>query len=134
MDIKIRPAAKDDAPKIISILNDAFNSPLNLPDDNEYIEDPNILTFVGESRGDIIGTASLHIIKKINRKIGLIEDVAVYKRYKGKGIGKLFLIHLVELAKLKGAYKTILNSTIKNEIFYHKIGFKTEQIQLVKRY
>ena len=134
MDVKIRPASKDDVPKIVSILNDAYNSPLNLPDDYEYIEDPSILTFVAELKGEIIGTASIHIIKKINRKIGLIEDVAIDKRCKGMGIGKLLIKHLVELAKIKGVYKTILNSTKKNEKFYHKIGFKTEQIQLVKRY
>ena len=47
MDVKIRPASKDDVPKIVSILNDAFNSPLNLPDDYEYIEDPSILALKG---------------------------------------------------------------------------------------
>lgn len=134
MDIKIRQASENDVPEIISILKCAFDSPSNPPSNNKYLEDSNILTFVSEIEGNVIGTATLHIIKKINRKIGLIEDVAVLQSYKGRGVGKLLLEHLVELAKKEGAYKTILNSDKKNELFYHKIGFKTEQIQLVKRY
>ncbi len=134
MDIKIRQASENDVPEIISILKCAFDSPSNPPSNNKYLEDSNILTFVSEIEGNVIGTATLHIIKKINRKIGLIEDVAVLQSYKGRGVGKLLLEHLVELAKKEGVYKTILNSDKKNELFYHKIGFKTEQIQLVKRY
>lgn len=132
--MKIRQASENDVSKIISILKIAFNSPSNHPLNNKYIEDPDILSFVCEIKENIIGTASLHIIKKINRKVGLIEDVAVIEQHKGKGVGKLLIEHLVQLAKKKGVYKTILNSDKKNEIFYHKIGFKTEQIQLVKRY
>ena len=134
MDIKIRQASENDVPEIIFILKCAFDSPSNPPSNNKYLEDSNILTFVSEIEGNVIGTATLHIIKKINRKIGLIEDVAVLQSYKGRGVGKLLLEHLVELAKKEGVYKTILNSDKKNELFYHKIGFKTEQIQLVKRY
>lgn len=134
MIIKIRPAVKNDIADILFILKDAFGSPTFVTTNDEYFDDINILTFVGEFEGTIIGTATLHIIKKINRKVGLIEDVAVMPSYKKKGFGKLLLEHLVKLAKSKGVYKTMLNSDLKNEIFYHKIGFKTEQIQLVKRY
>jgi len=134
MIIKIRPAVKNDIADILFILKDAFGSPTFVTTNDEYFDDINILTFVGEFEGTIIGTATLHIIKKINRKVGLIEDVAVMPSYKKKGFGKLLLEHLIKLAKSKGVYKTMLNSDLKNEIFYHKIGFKTEQIQLVKRY
>ena len=134
MIIKIRPAVKNDIADILFILKDAFGSPTLVTTNDEYFDDINILTFVGEFEGTIIGTATLHIIKKINRKVGLIEDVAVMPSYKKKGFGKLLLEHLVKLAKSKGVYKTMLNSDLKNEIFYHKIGFRTEQIQLVKRY
>ncbi len=134
MIIKIRPAVKNDIADILFILKDAFGSPTFVTTNDEYFDDINILTFVGEFEGTIIGTATLHIIKKINRKVGLIEDVAVMPSYKKKGFGKLLLEHLVKLAKSKGVYKTMLNSDLKNEIFYHKIGFRTEQIQLVKRY
>ena len=134
MIIKIRPAVKNDIADILFILKDAFSSPTFVTTNDDYFDDINILTFVGEFEGTIIGTATLHIIKKINRKVGLIEDVAVMPSYKKKGFGKLLLEHLVKLAKSKGVYKTMLNSDLKNEIFYHKIGFKTEQIQLVKRY
>tara|TARA_B110000444_G_scaffold259307_1_gene302638 strand:- start:2650 stop:3054 length:405 start_codon:yes stop_codon:yes gene_type:complete len=134
MIIKIRPAVKNDIADILFILKDAFGSPTLVTTNDEYFDDINILTFVGEFEGTIIGTATLHIIKKINRKVGLIEDVAVMPLYKKKGFGKLLLEHLIKLAKSKGVYKTMLNSDLKNEIFYHKIGFKTEQIQLVKRY
>jgi len=102
MNIEIRPISKNDVSEIISILHGAFNSPKKIPSDNEYIDDPNIFTFVSVIDKKIIGTATLHIIKKINQKVGLIEDVAVTQSHKGQGLGKMLVEKLLEVARLEG--------------------------------
>lgn len=96
MDINIRQASENDVPEITSILKFAFDYPLNPPSNNKYLEDSNILTFVSEIEGNVVGTATIHVIKKINRKIELIEDIAVLRSYKIRGFDKLLLEHLVE--------------------------------------
>ncbi len=134
MNLKIRPISTNDQLQVILILNKAFNTPKSLTLNEDYIADQNIYSFISEVDKKIVGTASLHIVNKINRKVGLIEDVAILPSHRGKGIGLKLIKHLLSIAKKRKVYKVILNSNKKNESFYHKIGFKTEQLQLVKRY
>ena len=56
--------------------------------------------------------------------MGHIEDVAVRKKYQGKGIGQEIVKELVKYAKKKGCYKTILDCSDELIPFYEKIGFK----------
>ena len=74
----------------------------------------------------IIGVASLYVIEKLTRKMGLIEDVAVDPNQRGNGIGKKLIESLIEQSKEKGCDKTILSSSEKNIPFYEKIGFNAE--------
>tara|TARA_X000001036_G_scaffold433397_1_gene470943 strand:+ start:1418 stop:1822 length:405 start_codon:yes stop_codon:yes gene_type:complete len=134
VDLKIRPTSTNDQLEVISILSKAFNTPKSLPLNEDYINTQNIYSIVSEIDKKIVGTACLYILNKVNRKVGLIEDVAVLPSYKGKGIGLKLINHLLNIAKKRKVYKVILNSNKKNESFYHKAGFKTEQLQLVKRY
>jgi len=132
--IKILPILKNYIYEVLDILNVRFGFPLTTSSKNEYIDDPDILNFISEINNDIIRTPALYLIKKNNRKISLIEDFSVLPSIERKGIEKLIIEHLIKLVKTEGAYKNILNSNKKNELFYSKIGFKTEQIRLVKHY
>ena len=134
MYIKILPILKNYIYEVLDILNVRFGSPLTTSSKNEYIDDPDILNFISEINNYIIRTPALYLIKKNNRKISLIEDFSVLEYSERKGVEKLIIEHLIKLVKIEGAYKTILNSNKKNELFYPKIGFKTEQIRLVKHY
>ena len=81
----------------------------------------------------IIGVASIHIIYKLTRTLGLIEDVAVNKDHRGKGIGKSLVEKLIEIGKQKNCDKIVLNTSEKNSKFYEKIGFEKNEIQMVIR-
>jgi ribosomal protein S18 acetylase RimI-like enzyme len=81
----------------------------------------------------IIGVASIHIIYKLSRTLGLIEDVAVNKDHRGKGIGKSLVEKLIEIGKQKNCDKIVLNTSEKNSKFYEKIGFEKNEIQMVIR-
>ncbi len=87
MNLKIRPISTNDQLQVILILNKAFNTPKSLTLNEDYIADQNIYSFISEVDKKIVGTASLHIVNKINRKVGLIEDVAILPSHRGKGIG-----------------------------------------------
>ena len=82
---------------------------------------------VADNREKIIGAATLLIETKFIHNGGLvghIEDVVVDKNYQGKGIGEKIVKYLLEHAKNKGCYKTILDCTDDVKPFYEKIGFK----------
>ena len=79
----------------------------------------------------IVGTTTLFIEQKFIHDGGLvghIEDVVVRKDYEGKGIGIKLVTSLLERAKEKNCYKTILDCKDDVKQFYERIGFKRESI------
>ena len=83
-----------------------------------YLNDPNSITMVVCEGNTIIGVDSIHVIYKLSRTLGLIEDVAVNKDHRGKGIGKSLVEKLIEIGKQKNCDKLVLNSSEKNSKFY----------------
>lgn len=82
---------------------------------------------VAEIDGKIVGTTTLLIESKFIHNGGLvghIEDVVVDKNHQGKGIGQKIVRYLLEIAKNRGCYKTILDCTDDVKPFYEKMGFK----------
>lgn len=59
-----------------------------------------------------------------------IEDICVQEAYRKHGFGSILMRHLVEMAKLKGAYKIILDCSEELEGFYSKHGFHKNGIQM----
>jgi len=77
----------------------------------------------------IVGSTTLLIEQKFIHDGGLvghIEDVVVRKDYEGKGIGIKLVTSLLERAKEKNCYKTILDCKEDVKQFYERIGFKRE--------
>ena len=81
-----------------------------------------------------MGTSTLHIIEKVDRRIGLIEDVVVSKKFRGKLIASSLVKKLILISKEKGCYKTILNTNSKTESFYEKLGFTKKDLQMEIRF
>ena len=118
--------------KVNQLIIDGFKTK-NDPIQINFFENPNIICLVALDDTEIVGTATLHIIQKSNRKMGLIEDVVTHPKHQGKGIGKQLVSELTKKAKNHGCYKIILNCTPENVIFYEKIGFSKEQLQMTVR-
>jgi len=75
----------------------------------------------------IVGAATLLLESKFIHNggiVGHIEDVVVDKNYQGQRIGEKITRYLLELAKTKRCYKTILDCADNVKPFYEKIGFK----------
>ncbi len=88
---------------------------------------PDHIVVIAEVDGKIVGTTTLLIEPKFIHKGGLvghIEDVVVDKNFQGQKIGEKIMKYLLEFAKNRGCYKTILDSTDDVKPFYEKLGFK----------
>ena len=131
--MKTRELAKSDYNQVIELwtksLSNKFDNEINI----EHISDPSSITLVSVDNNTITGVASLYIIKKLTRTLGLIEDVAVNENYRGKGIGKKLVEKLIGIAADKKCDKTVLNSSEQNSEFYKKIGFEINEIQMIIR-
>ena len=131
--MKIRELAKSDYNQVIELwtksLSNKFDNEINI----DHVSDPSSITLVSVDNNTITGVASLYIIKKLTRTLGLIEDVAVNENYRGKGIGKKLVEKLIGIATEKKCDKTVLNSSEQNSEFYKKIGFEINEIQMIIR-
>ncbi len=88
---------------------------------------PDHIVVIAEVDGKIVGTTTLLVEPKFIHKGGLvghIEDVVVDKNFQGQKIGEKIMKYLLEYAKNRGCYKTILDSTDDVKPFYEKLGFK----------
>ena len=90
-------------------------------------QNPNHIIYVAIDNKKIVGSTTLFIEQKFIHDGGLvghIEDVVVRKDYEGKGIGMKLVISLLNVAKQRKCYKTILNCKDSLKPFYENIGFK----------
>jgi len=89
----------------------------------------NHIIYVAIDNKKIVGSTTLLIEQKFIHDGGLvghIEDVVVRKDYEGMGIGIKLVTSLLERAKEKNCYKTILDCKDDVKQFYERIGFKRE--------
>jgi len=92
-------------------------------------QNPNYIIHVAIDDNKIVGSTTLLVEQKFIHDGGLvghIEDVVVRKDYEGKGIGIKLVMSMLERAKEKNCYKTILDCKDDVKQFYERIGFKHE--------
>ena len=99
----------------------------------KILENENHIIHVAELNGKIVGSTTLLIEQKFIHEggfVGHIEDVVVNKKFEGQGIGMKLVLSLLDVAKEKKCYKTILNCEDKLLPFYEKIGFKQKSTEM----
>ena len=134
-EIKIREIEEDDLEKGFLESLDFLRKASNI-DKNKAKEilkkiklNPNHIIHVAIDDKKIVGSTTLLIEQKFIHDGGLvghIEDVVVRKEYEGKGIGIKLVMSMLERAKEKNCYKTILDCKDDLKQFYERIGFKRE--------
>ena len=134
-EIKIREIEEDDLEKGFLESLDFLRKASNI-DKNKAKEilkkiklNPNHIIHVAIDDKKIVGSTTLLIEQKFIHDGGLvghIEDVVVRKDYEGKGIGIKLVMSMLECAKEKNCYKTILDCKDDVKQFYERIGFKRE--------
>ena len=131
--MNISKKKKKDIDQVIKLWANAFSSNYDKEKCLTNVSDPNSITLIAEKNNTIIGVASLYIIQKLTRKLGLIEDVAVNKNYRGNGTGKLLVENLVQLSFKNNCDKIMLNASEQNIPFYEKMGVERKEVQMIIR-
>lgn len=93
----------------------------------EIDADPNYIIRVAELDGRIVGATTLIIEPKFIHELGYvghIEDVVTDEKYQGMGIGRKIIHSLLDEARKRGCYKTILDCDDDVVPFYEKINFE----------
>ena len=129
----IRRATPEDALDLQNLINQAFNRTTDWTVEETYFKNPSIITLVAVKENVILATASLHILQKLDRKMGQIEDVVVAPQAQGQGWGNRIIQSLLKEDKVGDCYKVILNTAESTQAFYKKIGFEKGEIQMLKR-
>ena len=101
MKISISKLNSSDVDEVKKLLIESFSINYNKKVNLNALSNSNTVFIVAKDGKAIAGYASLHLLNKLNRKTGLIEDVAVYKKYRGLGIGKLIVSKLIELKQIQ---------------------------------
>jgi len=134
-EIIIREIEEDDLEKgfleTLDFLRNASNLDKNKAKEilKKIKQNPNHIIYVAIDNKKIVGSTTLLIEQKFIHDGGLvghIEDVVVRKDYEGKGIGIKLVMSMLERAKEKNCYKTILDCKDDVKQFYERIGFKRE--------
>ena len=134
-EIEIREIEEDDLEKgfleTLDFLKKASNIDKNKAKEilKKIKQNQNHIIHVAIDDNKIIGSTTLFIEQKFIHDGGLvghIEDVVVRKDYEGKGIGIKLVTSMLERAKEKNCYKTILDCKDDVKQFYERIGFKRE--------
>ena len=129
---KVMPFQRNDFDAVKKLLIEGFSNKFK-NDINENFFLLNNYGFVLKEDEKLLGFASIHVINKINRVSCLIEDVVIDSNYRGKGLGKLLINHLIKFSKTLDSDKIILNSKESNTKFYEKLGFKKNETQMIIR-
>ena len=131
--ITIKSLEKSHSSDVVNILIDSFSNNYDKEINESIFSSDEVDGIVAMEEGDILGYASIHYLKKITRKSGIIEDVVVKENQRGKGIGKLLVKNLIEKAKKNNCDKIILSSSEKNLKFYEKLGFQKNEFEMIIR-
>jgi len=131
--ITIKSLDKSHSSDVVNILIDSFSNNYDKEINESIFSSDEVDGIVAMEEGNVLGYASIHYIKKITRKSGIIEDVVVKENQRGKGIGKLLVKNLIEKAKKNNCDKIILSSSEKNLKFYEKLGFQKNEFQMIMR-
>ena len=131
--ITIESLNKSHSTDVVKILIDSFSKNYDKKINESIFSSDEVDGIVALEKGNVLGYASIHYIKKITRKSGIIEDVVVKENQRGKGIGKLLVKNLIEKAKKNDCDKIILSSSEKNLKFYQKLGFQKNEFEMIMR-
>ena len=131
--ITIESLDKSHSTDVVKILINSFSKNYDKKINESIFSSDEVDGIVALEKGNVLGYASIHYIKKITRKSGIIEDVVVKENQRGKGIGKLLVNNLIEKAKKNNCDKIILSSSEKNLKFYQKLGFQKNEFEMIMR-
>ena len=136
-EIKILPISKNNISDVIDILQSvseykpSYSSVLETW--NNFSNQSNYYGLVAIHNGTVVGYGSIFFIIKIRGgKMGQIDEIATHKDFRMKGIGKLILNSLYDIAVKERCYKISLSCKEFNIKFYENQNFILDGFHLNK--
>ncbi|PMC05383.1 GNAT family N-acetyltransferase [Microbacterium sp. UMB0228] len=90
---------------------------------------------VARDRGIIVGTATLVTAPSLTGLRGHVEDVVVDEAVRGRGIARLLLEHMTQLAQERGLRTLDLTSRPSRESalrLYESVGFRRRETNVLR--
>jgi len=103
----------------------------------QNLRDDNVLYYVVERDGFVIGFASLHIEPQLHHAglVGEIQELIVHETVRDKGIGAQLVSRLEQEAQKRGCVSievTTKNFRVDAQRFYEQAGFKRTHVNFTK--
>ena len=94
--------------------------------------------FVLRDQGRVAGMANVLITVSTSEgcRVAVLEDVIVRGEYRGKGLGRRLVEHVLVWAKAEGMTRVTLLADRDNEAalgFYRKLGFESSHMAVLRR-
>ena len=144
--MRIRRAQLSDLPIMVELLCELFAIEDDFTIDRAkhvrgltlLLENPDAIVLVVENENYVIGMASVQplISTAIGERVGLIEDVVIASRFRGKGLGRELIERLIDETQKAGMKRLALGADERNAgaiEFYKKFGFTTSHMGLMYR-
>ena len=106
--MRIERGKFQDAESLTTLMKEGFGWKNKGDMSKDFFSNKNIFCLVAKNKKDeIMGTSTLHIIEKVDRRIGLIEDVVVSKKFRGswKLVASSIIKKLISISKKKDVIK-----------------------------
>ena len=112
---------KKELSDVFKIREVVFVKEQNVPRDIEMDEfDTNSKHFIVLYSNKPIGCARIRFIGKMAK----LERIALLKRYRGKGFGKIMMNYLIKYCKNKNVEEIVMNAQYYLKNYYDKFGFR----------
>lgn len=101
----------------------------------DIVHDPNIVVAIARDGSNIVGTASLYVIRKVGKATAYIEDVVVDEASRGQKLGLKLMEFLIAEARKRGILSIELTSRPSREAankLYQKLGFEKRETNVYK--
>ena len=131
----IRKLTHDDYDKYKILINEFREtefSQIQFENTLEYIR-PFSEIWVIEYNTDLVATGTILYERKFiynHSVLGHIEDICVKQEYRGLGLGKKIVCHLMSCAKERECYKTTLVCNENTAEFYKKCNLEQRGVQM----
>lgn len=142
MKIEISQAGHGDLDQLADLLAELFALESDFHPDREkqlrglrlILDNPALgRLFVLRDQGRVAGMANALITVS---RVALLEDVIIHNEYRGKGLGRRLVEHILAWAKAEGMARVTLLADRDNKValdFYRKLGFEHSHMAVLRR-
>jgi ribosomal protein S18 acetylase RimI-like enzyme len=144
MNLSIREARPEDAFQVTELVrllarNEGEESPITEADVLSFLSFPGAVVLLAEEGGEVLGMLSYVIRPNLYHGglVGLIDELVVYPRARGRGVGSALIQAVVSRCAASGCREISVSTMPDNTralAFYRRHGFTDEAILLERHF